>query len=96
MKFKEIFNRTGWYMAESFDEGTYISVDYAGSFGNEITFMSFASETSVAPMEIHGMKTYQGLFKKDYVQVFNRGSMFGEKRKAILATTSERKTGLIK
>jgi len=78
MKFEEIFNNVGWYVADSFTEGTVIFIE-PGPHGNELRFMAFENVNSLSPVEFK-INLYQQMFTKNYVKVLNRQSLFGEKR----------------
>jgi len=81
MKFEEIFDKAGWYVAKSFDEGVVIFIEH-GVHDTEMKVMCFDNPQAIAPLELK-IPVYRGLFKKDFIKVFNRGSLFGDKRKQL-------------
>lgn len=74
MKFEEIFNRPGLYKSEGFAEGACFEIK-----SNSTLFINtYKDENDLFPTsEI--MPVYAGLFKKDYIQVYTRKSLFVKK-----------------
>lgn len=85
MTFEQIFENTGWYITESFADGVVIFIE-PGPIGNEMKLMQFDSADSIFPVEFE-IRMYSGMFKKDYVKVYNRNQLFGKKKVELLKSS---------
>lgn len=71
MKFQEIFNEEGLYVADGFSKGVALKVGDLG-FLYQIVYKH---PDDLFPEEIT-MPVYKGLFEKDYRKVFTRQQLF--------------------
>lgn len=71
MKFEEIFNEKGLYIADGFAEGSALKVDDEGF----LKLVNYKNKDSITYTE-DNMLIYKGMFKKDYRKVFTRQSLF--------------------
>lgn len=89
MKFQEIFETPGLYVADTFREGVAIEIALA-SFPTEkgqtiaklVTYNKFRTVPLKQPLEINST-----LFKKVYVQIYNINQLFGEQRQNLFKQT---------
>lgn len=76
MKFEEIFKEEGLYGAESFREGIALEIKRNEITGdNEVFMKSYKDKNDVMP-ETTSLVVYEGLFKKDYIKIYTRQSLF--------------------
>lgn len=71
MKFEEIFNEEGLYVADGFTDGAALKVNDVGF----LYLVDYKNPNDLFPNEIT-MPVYKGLFEKDYRKVFNVKSLF--------------------
>lgn len=74
MKFQDIFNKEGMYIADDFAEGTALEV----SRDNTLYLVTYKSHMDLQPTKIT-MPVYGGMFKKEYTPVYTRQSLFIKK-----------------
>lgn len=77
MKFEEIFNQEGLYVADSFDEGVALKI-----IGDTVYSCVYKSTDDVLP-DIRTQPVYKGLFDKEYKKVFTRQSLFNKNKNGI-------------
>ena len=70
MKFEEIFDEDGLYVADSFVTGYCLQVDKGILRG-----VQYADKDDLLP-EKHNALCYKGLFEKEYKKVYTRQSLF--------------------
>lgn len=71
MKFQEIFNEEGLYVADGFSEGSCFKVDSYGF----LKLVTYNNKDSIKYSE-DIMPVSKSLFKKDYRKVWTRQSLF--------------------
>jgi hypothetical protein len=77
MKFEEIFNKEGLYVAESFGEGVALKIE-----GDTLYSCIYKNEDDLFP-EVRIQPVYKGLFDKEYTKVFTRQSLFNKNKNGI-------------
>jgi len=70
MKFEEIFEEDGLYVADGFTKGSCFEIS-----DGTLYLKTFKDKYDVLP-ETYPFNTYRGLFKKDYKKVYTRQSLF--------------------
>lgn len=75
MDFKDILKEDGLYVAESFSEGTVFLVDQG-----MLHQVHYGNSDDINPSKTLPTVTLS-VVNKDYVEVFNRQTLFGDKRK---------------
>lgn len=75
MKFEEIFNEPGLYIADSFAEGCAFQIDK----DNAMCMVTYRSKDDLFPSRELFM-VYKGLFAKDYKRVNNMSQLFEKKK----------------
>ena len=71
MKFEEIFNERGLYVADGFVNGVALKVDDDGY----LKLVTYKNKDSLKYTE-DNMPIFKGMFKKDYRKVFTIKSLF--------------------
>lgn len=71
MKFQEIFNEPGLYVADGFAKGFAFKIDEDGILQSIL----YSDKDDLFPI-ISNLFVYAGLFNKDYKKVFTRQSLF--------------------
>ncbi len=76
MKFEEIFEQEGLYVADGFKQGVAFEIK-KNSITNhlELFLTTYEHKDDLLPI-IEDVIVYAGLFKKDYKKVFTRQSLF--------------------
>ena len=77
MKFEEIFNQEGLYVADSFAEGVALKI-----IGDTLYSCIYESADDVLP-DVRTQPVYKGLFDKEYTKVLTRQSLFNKNKNAI-------------
>lgn len=79
MKFQEIFQEEGLYVADSFRDGTAFKIS-KNSIDNrlELSIVTYSNRNQLFPNETNQV-VYDGLFNKEYRKVFTIKSLFSEK-----------------
>lgn len=76
MTFEKIFNQEGLYVADGFADGIAIRIKKNSlTFSKEMDFVQYSNPDDLFP-EILNIKVYDGLFGKEYRQIFNRNKLF--------------------
>lgn len=76
MTFEKIFNQEGLYVADGFADGIAIRIKKNSlTFSKEMDFVQYSNPDDLFP-EILNIKVYDGLFGKEYRQIFNRNELF--------------------
>lgn len=70
MKFEEIFNQEGLYVANSFGEGVALKI-----IGDTLYSCIYENKDDLFPRESI-QSVYKGLFDKEYTKVLTRQSLF--------------------
>ena len=71
LTFEQIFNETGMYVADSFQEGFCFFVDEYGT----LKYKLYEDKDEIIP-KYGNVVTYKGLFSKTYKKAFTRQSLF--------------------
>jgi hypothetical protein len=70
MKFEEIFEKEGMYVADSFGEGLALKV-----IGDTLYNIDYKDKNDISPT-VSNQVMYKGLLHKEYTEVFTRQSLF--------------------
>ena len=77
MKFEEIFNEEGLYVADSFSEGVALKIE-----GDTLYSCIYKDEDDLFP-RVNIQSMYKGLLNKEYTKVFTRQSLFNKNKNGI-------------
>lgn len=72
MKFEEIFNEDGLYVADGFADGTCLRV-----LGGLLLFVTYANSEDVNPVVVDAIM-HKNLLTKDYKKVHSREKLFNK------------------
>lgn len=79
MTFEKIFNQEGLYVADGFADGIAIRIKQNPfTSSKEMDFVQYSNPDDIFG-ETLNIKIYDGLFEKDYQQIFNRNELFKKK-----------------
>ncbi len=70
MKFEEIFNQDGLYVADSFAKGVCFRI-----VDGTLNLVTYKDKSDISP-SIDTIAVYKGLFEKTYRKVFTRQELF--------------------